>query len=181
MHEKRWAAVAGISTVATLAVTVFVFLFTEQATFRDFGMLFLGFLLGGFGSATVASLVFYSDRRERSREEARILANKKASLIEELQTRTEAARVQKAKRAELQIAIATANANAQSLIISAQDASRHGFADIATDNLGKSKTWIIQSEYQTEELAEIDAEIARLSQLTDEQYMQEAKHLRGLD
>ncbi len=106
---------------------------------------------------------------------------KKTSLIESLPTRSERLQEIRDETTQLEIEIANADGNYKSGMVSARDSARYGFQDMAHQNEAAAKTWQIAKTGFEEKLPELEAERARLAAITDEDYLVEQKHLRGLD
>lgn len=112
--------------------------------------------------------------------EASLIA-KKAELLSALPTRTE-----RLRELHQEIAITEQNrneakGNADAARLQAADAARHNMLDFARQNEENANNWTINVREMDRRLPELTAERDRIQGMTDEEYLQELVHARGLD
>jgi hypothetical protein len=178
--ENSVKIVSGLVTVAAAVWLVVDFVTGTPLEQADWKLLMQGAIFGAALVAFIALMSFGHDNRKHRLANEATVAEKKASLVQTLPTRIETIKSKREAIADFEISIAEAEGNANSLNYSAESATRNGFRDIAADQLGKSKTWIIKAKYQVGLIDDLIKDIDRLEGMSDEEYLQEEKRLRGL-
>lgn len=105
---------------------------------------------------------------------------KQTALLTSLPTRRESLTEMKDEIAQLRINSADADGRYKAGMSSARDAAAHGYNDIAYQSQATAKTWEIAKLRFDEKLLEREADHSRLATMTDEEYLDEQKNLRGL-
>lgn len=118
-------------------------------------------------------------RRDRAAEVA--LVEERTRLLTALPTRGERLNELKDEIMQLNVNIADANGRYNVGMAQARDVANHGFNDMAYENQAAARTWEIARARFEEKLPELEADRDRLTAMTDEDYLTEQKHLRGLD
>ncbi len=124
--------------------------------------------------------------REDREAEARIsreqqLLDKQLESVEALPTRSERIQELRQKEAVGLMDIQTARGEVEAEEYSARRAQDRHYRDEAARHLASSVTWSLKAQYEEEQLQRTRDEIARVQALTDEEFLMEQKHLRGLD
>lgn len=131
-----------------------------------------------------------SERETAAAEQSRLdraalaetaLIEKRTALLEALPTRAERLADLSEEITHSQINIIEAEGNYKSGMISARDAAAHRFLDIAHEREAAANTWKVAKVGLEEKKSKLEAERERLASLTDEQFLAEQRHLRGLD
>lgn len=199
----KWTWVFGILTAGAFLLGIVFFVATQQLLGRDWVVLGIGALIGTTATALLATFVFHSDDRAKrqaanevavqtkaSADIARLdklagaeaeLLQKKTSLIAALPTRTARLTEIHEEIAQTNMNIVVAHGNAESGKLSARSSASYNFNDIAHEQLAAAKTWEIAELEAKRQLPALEAERDRIGALTDEEYLAEQKHLRGLD
>jgi len=201
--SNKWSWTFGILTAAAFAFAVIFFAVSQQPTGRDWAVLMIGALVGATAAALVATFVFHSDLRSRKLETAESVAQasakadqeryarqaaaelalteRRTSLLASLSTRNERLSEIEDEIMKLRIEVTTADGNYKVGMTQAKDAANRGFNDIAQENLANAKSWEIAKARFAQKLRTLEQERDRLSAISDEEYLAEQKHLRGLD
>jgi len=179
--EKIFIWVSAVVGVAGLIFGVIFFAATQQPSGRDWIALMLGFTVGAAVAVVVAASLFYRDARTRRLANDRLVAEQKASAISALPARD--ARVRELRE---QIRIARVNLEVaigkkESTYVSAQESLSYSMRDVAHEQLAASKAWGHRVTEMNEELPDLERELSRIQALSDEEFLTEMKHLRGLD
>ncbi len=124
--------------------------------------------------------------REDREADARIhreqqLLDKQLETVEALPTRSERIQELREKEAVGLMDIQTARGEVEAEEYTARRAQGRSFYDDAARHTASSVTWSLKAQYEEEQLQRTRDEIARLQALTDEEFLMEQKHLRGLD
>lgn len=179
--SAKWTWFFGLVGIAGLVLTIYLYFAAQTVTARDWFVFGLGLIVGAMVAAFSASFIFHSRRSESSRDHDKATTTTKAQAISLMPTRAERLREIQAEIAQVRIDIAKAQGTVKSLQYSAEEAASHGFRDIAQDHLTNGQTWIIQSEHLAQVFADLLEQMKSLEEQSDEEYLAEQKHLRGLD
>lgn len=109
------------------------------------------------------------------------LLSKKAEVLSALPTRTERLRELHQEIALTEQNRNEAKGNADASQLQAADAARHNMLDLARQSEEIAKNWMINVREMERRLPELTAERDRIQGITDEEFLQELKHARGLD
>lgn len=127
------------------------------------------------------SAVAEKDRLDKIAFAEKALTEKRTALLEMLPTRSERLIELEDKVVELRINIEDADGHFKAGMAQAVDSANHGFRDIAFESESAANTWkIARARFETQ-LKEAEANLERLKMLSDEEYLDEQKRLRGLD
>jgi hypothetical protein len=127
------------------------------------------------------SAVAESDRLDKLAAAETALIEKRIGLLEALTTRRERLDELEDKVFGLRISIEEADGHFKSGAAQALDAANHGFQDMAFENQAAAGTWKLEKERLEAQLRTAEADLERVKMLSDEEYLEEQKHLRGLD
>lgn len=109
------------------------------------------------------------------------LTEKRTALLEALPTRSERLNELEDRVVELRISIRDADGHSKAGMAQALDAANNGFRDMAFENESAAETWkIAKARFETQ-LKAAEADLEQLKTVSDEEYLDEQKHLRGLD
>lgn len=122
-----------------------------------------------------------ADRLDKLAAAETALIEKRTALLEALPTRSERLDELEDKVVELRISIEDANGHFKAGVSQALDAANHGFQDMAFENQSAADTWKLAKERFEGQLKTAEAEIERVKMVSNEEYLEEQKHLRGLD
>ncbi|MFD1375233.1 hypothetical protein ACFQ4U_02605 [Micrococcus antarcticus] len=127
------------------------------------------------------SAVAEKDRLDKIAFAEKALIEKRTALLEMLPTRSERLIELEDKVVELRIKIEDADGHFKAGMAQAVDSANHGFRDIAFESESAANTWKIAGARSETQLKEVEANLERLKMLSDEEYLDEQKRLRGLD
>ncbi|WP_146362084.1 hypothetical protein [Arthrobacter yangruifuii] len=127
------------------------------------------------------SAVAENDRLDKLAVAETALIEKRTALLEALPTRSERLNELEDNVAELRIRIEDANGHFKAGEAQALDAANHGFRDMAFENQSAADTWKLAKERFEAQLRAAEADIESLKIVSDEEYLEEQKRLRGLD
>ena len=179
--EKIFIWISAVVGVAGLIFGVIFFAATQQPNGRDWIALVLGFTVGAAVAVVVAAALFYRDDRARRLANDRLISEQKASAVAALPVRD--VRVRELRE---QVRIARVNrevaiGNKESTYVSAQESLGYDMRDLAHEQLAASKSWGHRVTEMNEEIPDLERELSRIQALSDEEFLTEMKHLRGLD
>lgn len=112
------------------------------------------------------------DARERA---------ERLKLIRALPIRPERLRELEDEVVQIRMEIETAKGNRAECISDARFAAQHHMDGQAQQGLANARTWELEAEKLTKRLPEVEAERERIAGMTDEDYLEEQVHLRGLE
>lgn len=127
------------------------------------------------------SAVAEIDRLDKLAFAETALIEKRTALLQALPTRSERLNELEDKVVELRISIKDADGHFKAGMAQALDAANHGFRDMAFENESAADTWKIAKARFEQQLKEAEAGLERLRMVSDEEYLDEQKRLRGLD
>lgn len=179
--SKKWTWAFAILTAASFAFGLVFFVVTQEVNGRDWAVLGIGALLGATATALIATFIFHSGGRAKKLAADTALTEKRTALLEALPTRGERLNELEDNVAELRIRIEDANGRIKVGEAQALDAVDHGFRDMAFENQSAADTWKLAKERFEEQLRAAEADIESLKMISDEEYLEEQKRLRGLD
>lgn len=121
------------------------------------------------------------DRLDKLASAEIALIEKRTALLEALPTRSERLSELEDRVVELRISIRDADGHFKVGMAQALDAANNGFRDMALENESAAETWKIAKSGFEAQLKTAEADLEQLKTLSDEEYLDEQKHLRGLD
>lgn len=127
------------------------------------------------------SAVAETDRLDKLAFAETALIEKRTALLEALPTRIERLNELEDKVVELRISIKDADGHFKAGMAQAADAAKHDFRDMAFENEAVAHTWKIAKARFEQQLNAAEADLERLRMVSDEEYLEEQKRLRGLD
>lgn len=127
------------------------------------------------------SAVAENDRLDKLAAAETALIEKRTALLEALPTRSERLDELEDKVVGLRISIEDANGHFKAGVAQALDAANHGFRDMAFENQSAADTWKLAKERFEAQLRAAEADIESVKMVSDEEYLEEQKRLRGLD
>lgn len=127
------------------------------------------------------SAVAENDRLDKLAAAETALIEKRTALLEALPTRSERLDELEDKVVGLRISIEDANGHFKAGVAQALDAADHGFRDMAFQNQSAADTWKLAKERFEAQLRAAEADLESVKMVSDEEYLEEQKHLRGLD
>jgi hypothetical protein len=181
MAERRWAVIAGVAALVALGLTVLAMFNSAGPTWRDIYMVSLGVLLGIFSAASFSAWLWHGDRRTQAREGLEAIISRKVELIEALPTRAEALSKLWLDLANTRVEAATAAGNQLANGENALYAKRMGMPAESHISAAAMEASNVRHGYLTNQVGHQVSEIERLTLMTDEEYLAEQKHLRGLN
>lgn len=179
--SNKWTWLFSILTAASFAFGIVFFVATQEVNGRDWAALGIGALLGATAAALVGTFIFHSSGRAKKLAAETALTEKRTALLEALPTRSERLNELEDNVAELRIRIEDANGRFKAGEAHALDAANHGFRDMAFENQSAAETWKLAKERFEAQLRAAEADIESLKMVSDEDYLEEQKRLRGLD
>ncbi|TQL44756.1 hypothetical protein FB468_2824 [Leucobacter komagatae] len=186
--NAKWSLVTGIATLLALLLSVLFFVATQSITGRDWIVLVIGTLVGAGGAAFIATFIFHSDSRTAKKNAAAAEAlaateakkqreQKETELMRLIPNRRDHLEALHEQKLELEVEISNSQGYEAIGVVQAQDAARHGFTDIALENQTAAKSWKLNYQARTAQLARIEEEIARVEALSDAEWKAEqAQH-----
>lgn len=171
----------GIVGTAGVVLSVVFFVVTQNPTMRDVSALGLGMLLGATIAAVVAVSVFHSDERTRRIAEHKALVSRKLKLVAALPTRADEVSRLQAKVIGYNESIPRVQAAGKAQAEVAKDAKYKSFYDDEQTALGEVEALKQTAAGLIEQRESVMVELARIENLSDEQYLAEQKRLRALD
>ena len=127
------------------------------------------------------SAVAENDRLDKLAAAETALIEKRTALLEALPTRSERLDELEDKVVGLRISIEDANGNFKAGLAQALDAADHGFRDMAFQNQSAADTWKLAKERFEAQLRAAEVDLESVKMVSDEEYLEKQKHLRGLD
>lgn len=121
------------------------------------------------------------DRLDKLASAEIALIEKRTALLEALPTRSERLSELEDRVVELRISTRDADGHFKVGMAQALDAANNGFRDMALENESAAETWKIAKAGFEAQLKTAEADLEQLKTLSDEEYLDEQKHLRGLD
>jgi|GEM_PF-5421679 len=122
-----------------------------------------------------------NDRLDKLAAAETALIEKRTALLEALPTRSERLDELEDKVFGLRISIEDANGRFKAGMAQALDAADHGFRDMAFQNQSAADTWKLEKERFEAQLRAAEADLESVKKVSDEEYLEEQKRLRGLD
>ncbi|WP_285039881.1 hypothetical protein [Plantibacter sp. lyk4-40-MEA-4] len=193
----------GILTAAAFVFALVFFAATQQITGRDWVVLGIGALFGATAASLIATFIFHADTRatmlsteasiaqfaadaETARQDKvaaaeTALIEKRTALITALPTRRERLSELDDQIAQVRISIIDADGRYKAGVFQAADAAQYGFGDIAHENQSAARGWEVAKTRFEGQLADAEADRGRLGAMTDAEYLNEQKRLRGLE
>lgn len=175
---KAGTILSTVFTVAAAVVAVYALVVNQaEVTARDYSVFALGFIVG----ATLAvTIVLLAVMRKVSGHPDPVNV-RKAELVGTIQTRPERLKEVKARIIQARIEAAAAEGSVKANHANAKEAVGYRMAAIAEEHVANAKTWMIAMEGHMADIESLGAEAERLEAITDEAYLAEQKHLKGLD
>lgn len=206
MKKGFWGWFWGVISAIGTAVTIWTVL-TNDVSLRDYAYIGLGAILGVGVAGLVASFLFHradrgaeeQERREqrkaaekaaleneRRESEARIareqqVLDKKLELFEALPTRKERLNQLAEDLAQANIDAAEAKGNSDMAKRNMVEAQQIGYAAMVAELNATASGWSIRHAQLRNKVINIQEEITATEALTDEEFLAQQKHLRGLD
>lgn len=179
--NARWTWLFGIATGASFVFALIFFAATQNLTGRDVFAVTIGLVFGATLAAFISTFVFHRESRSRSIGEQNALAAKRLELVSALTTRSEEIARLAALVTELDAQAAIEDGERNSFAAAAKESTRHGFAADAAREAGQANAALHRAVGLRERRAQANAELDRLRGISDEEYLSQLKHLRGLD
>ena len=179
--SNKWTWVFAILTAASFALALVFFVATQEVTGRDWVVLGIGALLGATAAALIGTFIFHSSGRAKKLAADTALTEKRTALLQALPTRGERLNKLEDNVAELRMRIEEADGHFKAGEAQALDAAKHGFSDMVFERQSNAATWKLEKEHSETQLRAAEAEIEGLKMVSDDEFLEEQKRLRGLD
>lgn len=161
---------------AVVLSTIYFIATQDDFSSRDLFVAGLAFVFGAALAATVVFLVL-------ARQAAGIpdpLRLKKAELLGTIQTRSERLLGIRRELTQLRIAAENSRGERESAEANAHEAGWHSWTALKSELDARARAFQISEDAQKEEAGRLEAELARLDAMSDEEYLTEQVRLRGL-
>lgn len=179
--SNKWTWVFAILTAASFALALVFFVATQEVTGRDWVVLGIGALLGATAAALIGTFIFHSSGRAKKLAADTALTEKRTALLQALPTRGERLNKLEDNVAELRMRIEEADGHFKAGEAQALDAAKHGFSDMVFERQSNAATWKLEKERSETQLRAAEVEIEGLRMVSDDEFLEEQKRLRGLD
>jgi hypothetical protein len=178
--SAKWTWIFGIATGASFILALVFFVATQGMTGRDTFAAGIGLIFGATLAAFVSTFVFHGENRTRRIAEEVALAAKKLDLLQALPTRSEEISALITRVAELDSQAATQDGEKNSKLEAARESAGSGYPAEAEREKGEANAALHRAVGLRASRSEAKAELDRVRALTDDEFLAEQRHLRGL-